>query len=86
MFWQILRQVLLGIYALVSLAFIIVMAAYVTRKEGLSGIIGGGISSSQMGGAQKLSREEFFERITNFLAIAFFILSLIFTIIESGYW
>ncbi len=81
-----IRILLLVAYFLVSFGLIVLMASHVTRKEGLSGLIGGGPMASPSTRGGKLSKEEFFENLTSKLAIAFFLLSLLFTVTQQYWW
>jgi len=64
----------MGIQALVSLALIIVVATQTTKNEGLTGNIGGPVTSSFKG---KPGMEEQIRKITIYVCIAWFAVSLL---------
>ncbi len=71
---EIVKDVLLGILALISLALIIVVATQSTKNEGLTGNIGGPVSSSFKG---KPGIEEQIRKITIYISVAWFILAVV---------
>jgi protein translocase SecG subunit len=70
----IVKDILLAIQALTSLALIIVVATQTTKNEGLTGNIGGPVTSSFKG---KPGMEEQIRKITVNVCIAWFVISLI---------
>ena len=71
---DVIKDILLGIQALVSLALIIVVATQTTKNEGLTGNIGGPVTSSFKG---KPGMEEQIRRITIYVCVAWFAISLV---------
>jgi protein translocase SecG subunit len=70
----IVKDILMVLQALISLALIIVVATQTTKNEGLTGNIGGPVSSSFKG---KPGMEEQIRKITINVCIAWFVVSLI---------
>lgn len=64
---------------LFAIALIFVVAMQTTRHEGLSGTVGGQVSSQFRG---KLGRDEQLALITRYIAIGFFLISLIVAIVS----
>jgi len=67
--------ILLGVYFLICIALVAAILSQTTKSEGLSGTIGGGAPQSVFRG--KKGVEEQLQAITNYLAIAFLILSIV---------
>jgi preprotein translocase subunit SecG len=70
----IIKDILLTIQALISLALVIVVATQTTKNEGLTGNIGGPVTSSFKG---KPGMEEQIRRITIYVCVAWFAISLL---------
>ncbi len=71
---EILKDSLLALQALTSLALIIVVATQTTKNEGLTGNIGGPVTSSFKG---KPGMEEQIRKITVNVSIFWFVISVI---------
>lgn len=71
---EVLRKVLLGIQAMVSLALIVIVASQTTKNEGLSGTIGGPSTSNFKG---KPGWEEMLALTTRRLGIAWFVTGIL---------
>ena len=73
-------NVLLFIQVIFAIFLIVVVAMQTSKNEGLGGAISGQTSSSFRG---KLGREEQLGIVTKYIAVAFFILSIIVAIVAS---
>jgi len=71
---EIVKDILLFIQALISLALIFVVATQTTKNEGLTGNIGGPVTSSFKG---KPGIEEQIRKITVYISVAWFVVSII---------
>jgi preprotein translocase subunit SecG len=71
---EVVKDLLLGILALISLALIVIVATQTTKNEGLSGNIGGPVSSSFKG---KPGIEEQVRKITVYISVAWFVLAIV---------
>jgi preprotein translocase subunit SecG len=65
---------LIILQVLFAVALIFIVAMQTTRHEGLSGTVGGQISSQFRG---KLGREEQLAMVTRYIAVGFFVISLL---------
>ncbi len=66
--------VLVILQVLFAVALIFIVAMQTTRHEGLTGTVGGQVSSQFRG---KLGRDEQLAMITRYIAVGFFLLSLL---------
>jgi preprotein translocase subunit SecG len=71
---EIVKDCLLFILSLISLSLIVVVATQTTKNEGLSGNIGGPVTSSFKG---KPGVEEQIRKITVYVCIAWFVTAVI---------
>jgi|YNPBryulayer2012_1023412.scaffolds.fasta_scaffold30784_2 protein translocase, SecG subunit len=62
------------VQVLFAIALIFIVAMQTTRHEGLSGTVGGQVSSQFRG---KLGRDEQLAMITRYIAVGFFVVSLL---------
>ncbi|MEJ5251252.1 MAG: preprotein translocase subunit SecG [Chthonomonadetes bacterium] len=66
--------VLIILQVLLAIALIFIVAMQTTRHEGLSGTVGGQVSSQFRG---KLGRDEQLAMVTRYIAVGFFVVSLL---------
>ncbi|MCS6949033.1 MAG: preprotein translocase subunit SecG [Armatimonadota bacterium] len=69
-----MHTVLLILQVLFAIALIFIVAMQTTRHEGLTGTVGGQVSSQFRG---KLGRDEQLAMVTRYIAVGFFLLSLL---------
>lgn len=67
------------VQVLFAVALIFIVAMQTTRHEGLSGTVGGQVSSQFRG---KLGRDEQLAMITRYIAVGFFVVSLLVAIVS----
>jgi preprotein translocase subunit SecG len=65
---------LIILQVLFAVALIFIVAMQTTRHEGLSGMVGGQVSSQFRG---KLGRDEQLAMVTRYVAVGFFVISLL---------
>lgn len=73
-------NVLIGFQVILAVFLIVVVAMQTSKNEGLGGAIGGQTSSSFRG---KLGREEQLGIVTKYVAVGYFVLSVIVAIIAK---
>lgn len=69
-----MHTVLIVLQVLFAIALIFIVAMQTTRHEGLTGTVGGQVSSQFRG---KLGRDEQLAMVTRYIAVGFFLLSLL---------
>jgi len=75
---HVLEMILTGLLLIVDISFIAIVVSQTTKNEGLSGTIGGNVTSSFKG---KPGTEENIKAITLYLGVAWFVLSVLVAIL-----
>jgi preprotein translocase subunit SecG len=77
---NVLLIILRVIHTLVTIGLVFVVMSQESKMESLGGSFGGGSSSSYRG---RMGREQYLQKLTMYLAVAFFVLSALLFFVQS---